>query len=87
MDGPHANRAKSTSLLGESQQVFEVSQWSTYDEKFYVLEFRALYMGELRKNMTSTGTITKKNLVTLAKVRLLVQKNFFYEVIFFLFLD
>ena len=26
---PHANRAKSTSLLGESQQVFDVSQWST----------------------------------------------------------
>ena len=35
---------------------------------------RALYMGELRKNTTSTGTITEKNLDTLAKVRLFVQK-------------
>ena len=35
---------------------------------------RALYMGELQKNTTSTGTITKKNLVTLAQFR---QKIFF----------
>ena len=38
---------------------------------------RALYMGELRKNMTSTGTITKN-------LRLLVQKKkIFYGVNFF----
>ena len=30
-------------------------------EKDVLNRFRALYMGELRKNMTSTGTITKKN--------------------------
>ena len=40
---------------------------------------RAVYMGELRKNTTSTGTITKKNPVTLAKVRLLVQKKIFMK--------
>ena len=45
--------------------------------------YRALYMGELRKNTTSTGTITKKTLVTLAGLRLLVQKYFFYELHFF----
>ena len=39
--------------------------------------FRALYMGELRKNTTSTGTITKKNQVTLEILRLLAQKKFF----------
>ena len=48
-----------------------------------VVESRALYMGELRKNTTSTGTITKKNPVTLASLRLLVQKKKNYEVNFF----
>ena len=47
---------------------------------------RALYMGELRKNTTSTGTITKKKQVTLEILRLLAQKKIFYEVNFFHFL-
>ena len=51
-----------------------------------VKKVRALYMGELRKNTTSTGTITKKKQVTLEILRLLAQKKIFYEVNFFHFL-
>ena len=44
---------------------------------FVTIFSRALYMGELRKNTTSTGTITKKNQVTLEILRLLAPKKNF----------
>ena len=43
---------------------------------------RGFHMGELRNNTTSSGTITKKRFL-LENLRLLVQKIFFYVVIFF----
>ena len=44
-------------------------------------------MGELPKNMTSTGTITKKKPGYFGKSETVGTKFFFYEVFFFLFLD
>ena len=44
---------------------------------------RALYMGELRKNTTSTGTITKKKPGYFGKIETVGTKIFFYEVNFF----
>ena len=45
-------------------------------------ESRAVYMGELRKNTTSTGTITKKP-GYFGKIETVGTKKFFYEVNFF----
>ena len=47
-----------------------------------VLETKALYMGELRKNTTSTGTITKKP-GYFGKIETVGTKKIFYEVNFF----
>ena len=48
---------------------------------------RALYMGELRKNTTSTGTITKKKTGYFGKSETVGTKKFFLLSNFFSFLD
>ena len=47
-----------------------------------VEEGRAIYMGELRKNTTSTGTITKKT-GYFGKFETVGTRKIFYEVNFF----
>ena len=62
---------------------------STFQKEIYgkIVEIelhfpRALYMGELRKNTTSTGTITKKP-GYFGKIETVGTKKNFHEVIFF----
>ena len=45
--------------------------------KIWEGKYRALYMGELRKNTTSTGTITKKKPGYFGKIETVGTKKFF----------
>ena len=71
-----------------SKKVFCCHNWLDFPwEVFPFNGSRALYMGELRKNTTSTKTITKKKPGYFGKIETVGTKKIFLWSKFFLFLD